>query len=302
MGGGVSAESAALFRRFEAERRAERAAELAAERAAWESERDELGRAEARVIEFDGVYAELADLAMTAAGWHRPQRGQWRKRRTMSRDMQTTRADPPPMTAKAMDDMLDLIERSAGEEKGLLQEEGHRRVRGLLALAKDGDERPLPALREFLARRPDFFGRLGIADFAAKAAALAASGAKDVFIRDTFVLEIEQTARRLAGPDPSPLEALLCERVALAHFDVTHRDIATIESEMNGASAQRVEFLTKIRDRSTARFLAACRSLATVRRLAMPALQLRVDVSTGDAPGRADVPMSPPAPHLRIGG
>jgi hypothetical protein len=82
----------------------------------------------------------------------------------------------------------------------------------------------------------------------------------------------------------------------------TRPDIAAIEAEMNGCSPQRTEFLTKMRDRSTARFLAACRSLAVVRKMALPALQVRVDVSTRGAPERAVEPENPPIPRLRLGG
>jgi hypothetical protein len=302
VGGGISAESAALFRRFEAARRAELEAERRAERTAWAANRDELAEAEARVIEIDEAYGELAELAMTATGWHRPQRGRWRRKRTMSGNIQATKANPPPMSEKAMGDLIDLIERSDGDAKRLLQEECQGRVRALLALAKDGDERTLPALRVLLARRPDHLGKLGIADFAAKASALAASGAKDVLIRDAFIREIEERARQLAGPDPSPLEVLLCERVALAHFDVSHRDIATIEAEMNGASPQRVEFLTKMRDRSTARFLAACKGLANIRRLALPSLMITVEASASTISPRSVESSETSSPRLRIGG
>jgi hypothetical protein len=124
-----------------------------------------------------------------------------------------------------------------------------------------------------------------------------------VLIRDVFIREMEATARQLAGPDASPLEVLLCQLVALTHFDATHRDIGALEAEANGCTAERAEFLSRQRNRSTARFLAAARGLATVRRLALPVLQVfQVDASAATPPGIAAEPAQESGPRLRIGG
>jgi hypothetical protein len=298
LGGGIPAESAQLFRWLDASRRAERAAE----QAAWLAERDQLQAAERLTIEADEAYRELSEAALYATGHHRPSRGRWRKRRTMATDMKPTNPDAPLVTGQEMAELFDRIERSEGDEKKALQAHTQQGVQLLLKWAKRGDERALPALRVLLARRPDHLGRLGIADFAIKAASLAASGAEDVLIKDVFTREIQATADQLAGPNPSPLERLLCQRVALANFDAHHRDIAAIEAEMNGRSPERVEFLTKLRDRSTVRFLAACRSLAVVRKLALPTVQLHMTANPATPPGIVADPAPTTGPRLRIGG
>jgi hypothetical protein len=230
-GGSIPAEAAELFRWLDASRRAERAAD----REAWETERDQFRAAERQTIEIDEAYETIAEAALLATGHHRPSRGRWRKRRTrtMSTEIAATKPDQPLVSATEMGDLLDRIEAATGDEKKTLQDHAHQGVQLLLKWAKVGDERTLPALRVLLARRPDYLGKLGIADFALKAAAIAAGGAQDVLIRDLFTREIQATADQLAGQDASPLERLLCMRVALANFDALHRDVAAIEAEAN---------------------------------------------------------------------
>jgi hypothetical protein len=175
-GGSISTESAEFFRQLDASRRAERAAK----RETWEAERDQLRAVERQTIEIDEAYATIAEAALLASGHHRPQRGRWRKRRRqMANDIQKAQADLPPASESEMSGLLDLIERSEGNEKRALQDHAHGEIQRLLSRAKDGESRALPALRVLLARRPDYLGKLSIGDFAVKAAALAASGAKD---------------------------------------------------------------------------------------------------------------------------
>jgi len=277
VGGGISAESGESFRSQEAGREIER--EMA--RAEWESERARLDEAERRAIEADAAYGELAEAALLATGHHRPQRGRWRRRRPMATDHvpKPAGAGPVPSTVAELTDLFARIDGSEGDEKRALQGRASEAIGHLLTFAKAGDERALPPLRLVLARRPDYFGKLGIADFAVKGRAMAAGGQKDVLIRDLFVREMEAMRDELAGPSPSPLERLLCERVALAWFDAHHRDIVEVEAEMgDGCSLVRAEYLARQRSRANARFLAAAKALATVRRLAMPSLQVNIAV------------------------
>src|SRR4051812_31855836 len=78
-GGSISADCADFFHELEAGRRAERAML----RADWEAERGELAEVEGRIIEADAAYEAVATAALVAAGFHRPRRGRWRRRRTM---------------------------------------------------------------------------------------------------------------------------------------------------------------------------------------------------------------------------
>ena len=93
---------------------------------------------------------------------------------------------------------------------------------------------------------------------------------------------------------------MLCQRVALSHFDSLHRDIIALEAEANGCTPERSEFLSRQRNRATARFLAAARSLATVRRLALPVLQLTITDASSGAARPISGPTDVPTPSLRL--
>jgi hypothetical protein len=78
----------------------------------------------------------------------------------------------------------------------------------------------------------------------------------------------------LAGPNPTALERILCERVALCWFDAHEMDRRYINQA--DTSLKIAEYRESRRDRAHKRFLAACRTLATVRKLALPAIQVNL--------------------------
>jgi hypothetical protein len=297
-GGSISAESALFFRQLEADRRAERAAK----RAEWEAERDQLVEAEWLTIETDAAYHELAEAALYATGHHRPSRGRWRKRRTMASNIQATPTDPPLVSEAEMGDLLDRLDRADGEEKKNLQNHTHQGIQLLLKHARLGVEAAVPALRVMLARRPQRFGTMEIFTFAAKAMANVAAS-NDSFLTDVLLREIRRTASEVAGPNPTAVERLLAERVALTWFDAHQADCKFLEATGGeGCSIAKADYLGRLRDRSNSRFLAACRSLAVVRKLALPTLQVHLNAPAANVPEFAVEPAEAPAPRLRLSG
>jgi hypothetical protein len=88
----------------------------------------------------------------------------------------------------------------------------------------------------------------------------------------------------------------LAERVARAWFDALGRDVAAEEAAAAKKSQLEVDFRGEQRTRANARFLAAARSLAEVRRLALPALRAILEE---DRPGLLSpaLPMENSAPR-----
>jgi hypothetical protein len=220
----------------------------------------------------------------------------------MATQIDVTESDQPLVTGQEMSDLLDKIEVAEGDEKKKLQNHVHNGIQLLLKHARLGVEAAVPALRVVLARRPQRFGDMEIFTFAAKATANAAAHG-DAFLTDVLLGEIRRTASEVAGPDPSPLERLLAERVALTWFDAHQADCKFLEARGGeGCSIAKADYLTRQKDRATARFLAACKAMATVRRLALPVLQVHLTAPAANAPERAGLPAEAPAPRLRIGG
>ena len=95
----------------------------------------------------------------------------------------------------------------------------------------------------------------------------------------------------IAGPDPSPVERVLAETAAinwfaLRMFEARYSGSATSEE---GLALTQSEHQQRRIDRTHRRFLDTIKTLATVRRLALPAMQINVarqqvnQVNVGDS-------------------
>jgi hypothetical protein len=96
----------------------------------------------------------------------------------------------------------------------------------------------------------------------------------DLAIREGMRRKIDALRDELAGPIPTPLERILCELVALCWFDAHETDRRYINQ--TDISFKAAEYRENRRDRAHKRFLAACKTLATVRKLGLPAIQVNV--------------------------
>lgn len=90
--------------------------------------------------------------------------------------------------------------------------------------------------------------------------------------------EIRGMADELAGPDPSPVERVLAETAATAWFAYRLHEanyVGAVKSK-EGMSLAQSEHAQKRMDRAHRRLLSTLKTLAAVRRLAVPALQINL--------------------------
>lgn len=87
--------------------------------------------------------------------------------------------------------------------------------------------------------------------------------------------QLEALRTEVAGPNPSPLERLLAERVAVTWYQVTLTDGVVANTEMKDAPSLN-EFWQRRQVRANQSFLRACKTLAQVRRLLGPNIQVNV--------------------------
>ena len=90
--------------------------------------------------------------------------------------------------------------------------------------------------------------------------------------------ELCDVAAELAGPSPSPVERVLAETAATCWFAFRLHEAqyaASVQSE-DGMTLAQSEHAQRRIDRAHRRFLSTVKTLATVRRLALPALQINV--------------------------
>jgi hypothetical protein len=148
----------------------------------------------------------------------------------------------------------------------------------LLKRAGKGEAVMLPLVRQLLDRDPERGGMLiriyGDVFGHARDQLVKIVAGNDIAMKETLSRKIDAIRDDLAGPNPTPLERILCERLALCWFDAHEMDRRF--SDQSGISFKIAAYRENRRDRAHKRFLSACRTLATVRKLALPAIQVNV--------------------------
>jgi hypothetical protein len=142
----------------------------------------------------------------------------------------------------------------------------------ILERAERGDASTLPLLRELL-QIPGGVEFLG-GDLAqtAERSFIRAISADNLKFQAALTRKLEVMRAELAGPNPTPVERLLVERVVICWLQVQDADVRFAQNQDNRAMAQS-DHLQRRMDRSHRRYLSAIRTLAVVRKLAVPVLQ-----------------------------
>jgi hypothetical protein len=146
----------------------------------------------------------------------------------------------------------------------------------LLKRAADGDESCLPEIHAVL----DGNGGLDYEKAAGSAAEwfrqslIRKAAGKNVLIQEAITRTLEKLQAELAGPNPTPNERLLAERAALCWFIVNHYEEAYVNS--SGWNIDQADLQHRKIDKAHARFLSALLTLARIRKLALPTLQLNI--------------------------
>jgi hypothetical protein len=96
----------------------------------------------------------------------------------------------------------------------------------------------------------------------------------DLAVKEASARELARLRKELAGPAPSPMERLLAERAAICWWVVNRYELTYASAE--GLNLKQAQFHQRKIDHAHGRFLSAIRTLATVRKLALPALQVNI--------------------------
>jgi hypothetical protein len=120
-------------------------------------------------------------------------------------------------------------------------------------------------------RAMDHWAKTKLIDFAAGKEA--AKQTKEVLQR-----EMEEQIQAYAGPAPSPIERTLAETATLSWFALRHFEASYVSSSQSedGLTIRQADFHLRRIDRAHRRLLSTLKTLAMVRRLALPALQINV--------------------------
>jgi hypothetical protein len=97
---------------------------------------------------------------------------------------------------------------------------------------------------------------------------------KNILIGEATTHKLAKMQAELEGPDPTPIERLLAERASLCWFIVHWYETACANS--SGWTIAQADLQHRKIDKAHSRFLSALRTLAQVRKLALPTLQVNI--------------------------
>ena len=162
---------------------------------------------------------------------------------------------------------------SAFTEDGKLGLELAGWLTAMSQLAEKGDERASQALIEACQTVPRLWEILStLSSLAVRSWVdlLASERPGTEIVRRSIEKEIERKRTEAAGEDPSPLERLLAERVALCWVAATYADAEYTRKLKAGMSFREGEYYGKRCEQTNRQLLKAIESLARVRRLLTP--------------------------------
>jgi hypothetical protein len=93
-------------------------------------------------------------------------------------------------------------------------------------------------------------------------------------LKEALPRKLQRLREELAGPNPTPIERLLVERVVACWLQVQDADIRYAQAE--DLSRASYDYYQRRMDRCHKRYLSAIKTLATVRKLALPVLQVNI--------------------------
>ncbi len=149
-----------------------------------------------------------------------------------------------------------------------IPDEGEAEIRNLMNRAGAGDPTDLAALRRALDRHPEVWRSHGDLAAHARDAWIGLVAGPDLALAESLARRVAAMQAELAGPDPSPLEALLAGRIVACWLQVSYADAAAAQS--GGMTIHQADHVIRRQDSAHRRYLTAVGALATVRRMLGP--------------------------------
>jgi hypothetical protein len=143
--------------------------------------------------------------------------------------------------------------------------ESEDEIRCLLERARAGDPAELEALGQAMDRHPRIWQEYGDLAGHAQDAWIDLIAGMDLALKESLGRQVEAMTAELGGPDPTPLEVLLVERIAACWLQVSYADAAAART--CEISIQQGNYLRKRQDSAHRRYLSAVGALAMTRRL-----------------------------------
>ena len=151
----------------------------------------------------------------------------------------------------------------------------HKRFMGLIKKASQGDSVAFAELRPVLTQHPELWRQWGDLAAHTQEAQIQIAFGKDLIAKETARQDLGRLREELMLPTDGGLERLLIERILVCYVQLAYADTTYIQNSHKFTLAQGDYYQNRI-DRAHRRFLSAIRTLATVRKLAQPAIQVNI--------------------------
>jgi hypothetical protein len=213
------------------------------------ADRVELDRMEALAVKYGAEVSTAVATALTEAGYHRHERGNWRRKRNIMKPKPTNEAPTaiaiPNAEASRSDAIIASIKAPAGSKAEALAIECINQNRK--------DQR--------IARYDNFIGPL-----------LDLRAGKDRKVgREIVQFAFDRECADVAGPNATPLENLLAERVVVnKHYLAMYESMLMKKMQDGGMSLPLATFHEKRISMAQNRYLAAIKAMAQIRKLQLP--------------------------------
>ncbi len=137
-----------------------------------------------------------------------------------------------------------------------------------------GDREVLPAIREMLNQSPSLWQDASNLTTELEQTWIKTLAGDDLVTREVLTRQVDMLKATLAGPHPSPLETLLIERIATCYLALNQADLLAAKRlrhsrVLSSAEENRLDKVQK-------RYLDSVKSLAQVRKLLMPKVQVNL--------------------------
>jgi hypothetical protein len=151
------------------------------------------------------------------------------------------------------------------------------RIRDSLDKAMTGDKVAFAAVRTMLDQCPEMLDSFSTLGGSVEDRYLAVfTNEQDLLTREVFRRRLAAMRAELAGEQPTPLERLLTERIVACWLQVMHADSCMAKAESQSVTLTMGEYHRQRQNQAHKRYLSAIRTLAQVRRLQLPAMQINV--------------------------
>lgn len=147
--------------------------------------------------------------------------------------------------------------------------------RAMVKRADTGDDTALQIIKRVFNEVPSLWDAYGDLAKTAENALVDLVADKSELTRSAVRRNLATMRADLAGPDPSPLDRLLIQRVVACWLQSQQADLAYARS-LRGSSPNDVEHQHRRQDRAARQYLKALRTLATLRRLLAAPMQVNI--------------------------